>query len=157
VTGWSFHSALQASTLTFVALAALAAVAKSATRSKTSRFARFSRKADALVHAVLVIAYAVYPGLSAKIFATFNCGKVVYADVTERFLVADYSIKCDSPAHTAAEAYATTCIVFICLGTPVLYLALLWRSLGAVQSGARSAMHLRFLVQDYRPGCWYVV
>ena len=154
---WSFHSALLASTLTFLGLAALAAVAKSATRSKKSRFARFARKADTLVHVVLVIAYAVYPSLAAKVFAAFNCGKVAYADGDELFLLADYSIKCDDPAHKLAEAYASACVVFICLGTPVLYLALLWRSLEAVQSGARSAAHLHFLVQDYRHGCWYVI
>ena len=98
----------------------------------------------------------MYPGLSAKIFTTFNCGKVVYADVDEEFLLADYSIDCDDPAHKTAEAFAGICVACICIGTPVLYLVLLWRSHNAVQSGAHSARHLHFLVADYRPECWCV-
>ena len=98
----------------------------------------------------------MYPGLSAKIFATFNCGKVTYVDAIERPLLSDYDIDCDDPAHKDAEAFAGICIACICIGTPVLYFVLLWRSHNAVQTGARSARHLRFLVADYRPECWYV-
>ena len=112
-------------------------------------------KADVLAEATLVIAYAVYPGLSAKIFATFNCGQVSYADVNEEFLLADHDIDCNDPVHKAAETFAGICVACICIGTPVLYFMLLWRSHNAMQSGAHSARHLRFLEADYRPECWY--
>ena len=104
---------------------------------------------------VLILVYTMYPSLSANTFSTFNCGTVVHADGETRFLRADYSIECDSSSHRSAEAYAWFCIVFICIGTPLVYLGLLWRNREAVQSGARSARHLLFLVEEYRSECWY--
>ena len=149
---WSFHSSLLVSTLSFVGLATVAAVAKGMARSKAACLAR---KADMLVSVALFVAYAVYPGLSAKVFATFNCGTVVHAGGSTTYLRADHSIACDEPEHEAFEAYAVVMVALISVGTPALYFALLWWSHDAVQSGARSARHLRWLVQDYRPDCWY--
>ena len=55
---------------------------------------------------MLAIAFAAYPVLSAKIFATFNCGDVKHANGNTRFLRDDYSINCDDAAHKAMESYA---------------------------------------------------
>ena len=96
--------------------------------------------------AVLAIAFAAYPVLSAKIFATFNCGDVKHANGNTRFLRDDYSINCEDATHKAMESYAKAMVVIISIGTPVLYFVLLWRSRHAKHGGG-GARHLLFLSQ----------
>ena len=84
--------------------------------------------------------------LSAKIFATFNCGDVKHANGNTRFLRGDYSINCEDASHKAMESYAQAMVVVISIGTPVFYFALLWRSRHAKHGGG-GARHLLFLSQ----------
>ena len=98
---------------------------------------------------MLAIAFAAYPVLSAKIFATFNCGDVKHANGNTRFLRDDYSINCDDATHKAMESYAKAMVAIISIGTPVLYFVLLWRSRHAKHGGG-GARHLLFLSQVSR-------
>jgi hypothetical protein len=70
---------------------------------------------------MLVGTYVLYPSACATIFSTFNCAEI---DGT-RFLVVDYSIKCDRAEHKEAERWAYFMIVAFAMGLPALYLYLL--------------------------------
>lgn len=82
---------------------------------------------NVLINLVFVIIYLLYPSTSAKIFATFQCKDV--GDGT-KYLRADLSIDCDSPAHVSMTAYAVLMIFIVPLGAPALYAYLLFRSYG---------------------------
>ena len=155
---FNFHTSLLVSTLCFLALALLAATAKLAGKdleaSNNGCIAKLGKRADAFVTGSLVIAYAIYPSLSAKVFATFNCRSI--AGDARQPLRADYSIDCRGDTHKRYEAYATAMVLLISVGVPALYLGLIWKNHNAVQHGARSVRYLRFLVQDYNPDCWFV-
>jgi hypothetical protein len=156
-TDFDFHAGLVVSTLCFLALALLAAGAKKLThkqpRNASTCTAKLSKLADTFVVGSLIVAYSVYPSLSAKVFATFNC-RAVAGDTTEP-LTADYSIDSKDAAHTTYESYAIVMVILISAGTPALYLYLLWRNHAAIHRGEQNVQHLLFLCQDYHPECWY--
>jgi len=147
---FDFHDGLLVSTLGYMSLAmfaTLASVLKGRAENSSNRAMVLIRRwADLVVGAVLAIAFAAYPVLSAKIFATFNCGDVKHANGNTRFLRDDYSINCEDATHKAMESYAKAMVVIISIGTPVLYFVLLWRSRHAKHGGG-GARHLLFLSQ----------
>lgn len=65
--------------------------------------------------------FLLYPSVSAKIFATFQCDDF---DDGNRWLRLDYSINCDSPMHIIMTIYAVIMLVYP-FGTPTLYYFLL--------------------------------
>lgn len=59
------------------------------------------------------IAFLVYPGNSAIIFAVYSCEN--FDDGTS-FLKADYSIDCNDPAHAVMLTYATLMFIVYPIG-----------------------------------------
>jgi hypothetical protein len=98
---------------------------------------------------MLVGTYVLYPSACATIFSTFNCAIIDGA----RFLVVDYSIKCDRAEHIEAERWAFFMIVVFAVGLPALYLYLLKKS--QLTSTADDDEMMAFFSADYKPQYFY--
>ena len=70
---------------------------------------------------MLVGTYFLYPSVCATIFSSFNCDTID----SVAYLIADYSIDCNSKEHVAAEGFAGFMIAAFAVGLPALYMCLL--------------------------------
>ena len=92
--------------------------------SRPSLPGKEQKAVDSLSGTLFVILFLIYPSTSAAIFATFQCEEL--EDGTS-WLLADPSIDCQSRTHTFFWGYALLMVVVYPIGTPILYLVLLWR------------------------------
>jgi hypothetical protein len=118
------------------------------------------------------VIFLLYPLLSRTTFSIFRCQTLATG---ERWHEGDYSINCDSPAHTAIAVVDIFCILIYPVGIPITFLGLLWRdersrhlketvkevaspsgagdATAAVPAVANSSYE--FLRQDYKPEFYY--
>jgi len=90
---------------------------KSAEREKQTK--------NVLASAVLYLAYFVVAPVSIKIFQSLQCES--FEDGSS-YLIADYSIDCDSDEHTSFEVLAYLLVLAYPIGIPAAIWLLLWRS-----------------------------
>ena len=131
ITSGGFHTVLLLQTLVPLAIMLVLAVwgvlliRKGDT--KTKKGASRVVFGDILINFGFLILTLVYPSVSKNIFATFQCKDI--GDGT-RFLRADLSINCASPAHTTMSIYAAVMLLVFPFGAPMLYAYLLFRKHG---------------------------
>jgi hypothetical protein len=65
----------------------------------------------------------MYPVLSANILGVFNCRDLGFSGI---FLRGDYSISCESDSYRATRVLAIIGIVFIPIGVPLFFAALIY-------------------------------
>ena len=174
MSSYSWHFTMYLSLLLFAALTGLQFVLLVSLEAAGRGRAKLLRRMTKLI---VLVTYLLYPSLSNTLFQAFNCQAVD----GRRYLRRDFSIDCDDAAHRAAQWLAGLGIGVCSIGTPVLYLAVLWRNgrgagggaasdgdddhvndgndddgnAGAAGRTARRATHLDFFVQDYKPEFWY--
>ena len=112
--------------------------------------AKKSRAKQGVFVAIYLLLFA-YPVLSVKIIEAFACHEVE----GERFLRADYRVRCDSQEWKAMAAYASVWIVIYVTAFPLFVLYKLWSYRGnttADQQGSKKPelADLRFLLHDYK-------
>ena len=66
--------------------------------------------------------FLIYPSVSAKIFAAFQCEQL---DDGTQWLRADLSVRCYTTTHHLMCYYAAAMVVIYPIGTPLLYYWLL--------------------------------
>jgi len=107
---------------------------------------------------VLVISYAVLPSVSTTVFGAFPCDEL---DTGESFLIADYSINCNSASYSTFAAFAGLMLVVYPLGIPLMYSWLLVQKKEKIKKEVRvreadeDLIGMEFLFDNYRPECWY--
>ena len=107
---------------------------------------------------VLVISYAVLPSVSTTVFGAFPCDEL---DTGESFLIADYSINCNSASYSTFAAFAGLMLVVYPLGIPLMYSWLLVQKKEKIKKEVRvreadeDLIGIEFLFDNYRPECWY--
>ena len=77
---------------------------------------------------VFLVIFLVYPGVSAKVFATFACDKLdepLYG--SDSWLRVDHSISCNDSQRPIYYGYAWLMVFVYPLGVPALYAYLLFR------------------------------
>eukprot|EP00966_Prymnesium_polylepis_P003892 89040-Prymnesium_polylepis.4 len=105
---------------------------------------------------VLIVTFVLVPNTATRIFETFLCDPLEYDEVSaksNRFLHDDLYISCDSEEYQTARTTALAMLVVWPVGTPLLYIALLWASSGALQAGSPTPLSraTAFLSDDYNP------
>ena len=65
-----------------------------------------------------MLIFLIYPSTCARIFEIFVCDTL---DNGARYLIVDYSIHCDSPAHVWIQGYAWIMVFIYPFGMPLLY------------------------------------
>ena len=81
-------------------------------------------------------------GLSAKIFAVFNCQRIDGGS----YLQADLAMDCDSERHATAVALAWFLVFAVAIGLPCLYLFQLYESRHNLEQEQRYAFFWCVLV-----------
>jgi hypothetical protein len=101
--------------------------------------------------------FVSYPFVCSMLFQVHNCQTVD----TLSYLHADYSIECHTAEHRSASIFSGFLIALVAIGTPFLYMLLLFphrdeiRSLMSRNSSSAQSRHLRFFFNDYRPEWYY--
>jgi hypothetical protein len=101
--------------------------------------------------------FVSYPFVCSMLFQVHNCRTVD----TLPYLHADYSIECHTAEHRSASIFSGFLIALVAIGTPFLYMLLLFphrdeiRSLMGRNKRSATSRHLRFLFSDYRPEWYY--
>jgi hypothetical protein len=91
------------------------------------------------------------------LFQVHNCRTID----THSYLHADYSIACHTAEHRSASIFSVFLIALVAIGTPFLYMFLLFphrdeiRSLMARSKRNAPSCHLRVFFGDYRPEWYY--
>jgi hypothetical protein len=98
---------------------------------------------------MLLGTYFLYPSVCATIFTPFNCDTID----TTTYLIADYSIDCDSTEHAAAKNFAYFMIVAFAVGLPALYMCLLMTA--RQTSTTEDSKMLDFFHADYKDEYFY--
>eukprot|EP00953_Heterococcus_sp_UTEX-ZZ885_P004359 2861-Heterococcus_DN1.PRE.2 len=75
--------------------------------------------------AFLTFTFLIYSTVSTVVFQTFACE--YFEDTKQNWLRADYSISCDTDAHTTYKRYAIAMVIVYPCGILLLYSVLLWR------------------------------
>ena len=75
------------------------------------------------VSMALLVTFLVYSSVSSVVFQMFACE---YLDDGKRYLMADYSIDCDSSKHRAFQIYAGFMVLLYPVGVPTFYAWLLF-------------------------------
>ena len=144
ITNGSFHTTLLLQTLVplgiMLLLGSLGALLLRAGDNKTQKGASRAVLGNILLNFVFFILFFIYPSVSKAIFSTFQCKDI--GDGT-RYLRADLSINCASPAHVSMMAYAGVMLVIYPFGAPLLYAYLLLRQHGKQLFRLRSIEILR--------------
>jgi len=140
-----------------------------------------SNKRVALSNAVMsmlfLMNYLILPQVSMVVFKTFSCRQ--FDGDYGSYLIADYSLSCDSPEHKWMVAYASVMVVVYPLGIPLANHFMLWRVRDKVnpnqrnlvfESGSEKAglakatqirdknkdiQYLSFLFAAYQPEYWW--
>jgi hypothetical protein len=111
----------------------------------------------------------VLPGVSSSIFQAFPCDTL---DDGTPWLMADYSLSCDTPMHKLMVLYSLAMTVVYPIGVPVLYSTVLASnrhklnpaagkkfpphlSLAAREQNAIELEGKSFLYKQYRPSMWW--
>lgn len=106
----------------------------------------------------LWITFLVYSSVSSTVFHMFSCETL---DDGNRYLLADYSILCDSSKHRILQVYAAFMIAVYPVGIPLVYAAILFfgrdalRISPAPDTKRPSVKAAVILSSPYRPGCFY--
>ncbi|CAM9177599.1 unnamed protein product [Choristocarpus tenellus] len=79
---------------------------------------------------VLIVCYLIYTQVSTVIFQTFACEDLT--DVEERYLRADFRIKCDSEEHSRYICFAAIMIFIYPIGIPAAFAFVLWKQKGPI-------------------------
>lgn len=74
------------------------------------------------IFAALIISFVLFSPVSIVIFQSFACETF---DDGNSYLIADYSINCDTPEHSFYIAYASIMVLIYPVGVPLTYLILL--------------------------------
>lgn len=85
--------------------------------------------ADRLLTWVFLLFYLVYPSVSSKLFATFQCTLLddgLTPEESTRILTADLSLDCDATWHGVMQFYAVVMLFVYPFGMPALYAYLLF-------------------------------
>jgi hypothetical protein len=128
-------------------------------------FERTDQTASATTHERLrltqrvlnLVVFVTYPFVCSMLFQVHNCRTVDRL----AYLHADYSVVCHNAKHRSAVIFSGFVIAVVAIGTPLLYMTLLFphrdeiRSLMSRSSSNASSRHLRFFFGDYKPQWWY--
>jgi hypothetical protein len=125
---------------------------------------------------LLVITFMVLPSITTTIFKIFPCENLDPNNDDEMshnyYLVADYSINCESDRYRFGVTYAIFMIILYPVGLPALYYWLLYQHrleiskrgiykldddtwLQSLSKLSEDAKVLQFLYRDYKPQYWY--
>ena len=141
VTKTNFHTTLVLQTLVPFALITLCSVS-AVVMFKMSRVPGDFRYdlGNGLLNFVFFIIFLIYPATASKIFSTFQC---LSLDDGTRHLRADFSIDCDSDAHSLVSMYAILMIFIYPFGAPAMYSYLLFVKHGSELSRLRDIETLK--------------
>jgi len=99
---------------------------------------------------VLFTLFLVYPGVSKQVLSYFDC-KYIGPD---RYLMADFSIKCGSPRWNNNLPYACGMLLIYPVGIPAAFFFFLWRYHDRLdEPGVR--LQLGFLYEAYDTDVWF--
>ena len=144
----TFYQRLLSSTLLLLGAVGVVIVRSQLTNGRAA--AKKSRAKQGVFVTIYLLLFA-YPVLSVKIVEAFACHEVE----GERFLRADYRVRCDSQEWKAMAAYAGVWIVGYVIAFPLFVLYKLWSYRGsptAQRQGSKlELVDLRFLLHDYKP------
>jgi hypothetical protein len=143
----TFYQRLLSSTLLLLGAVGVIIVRSQLTNG---RVAKKSRAKQGVFVAIYLLLFA-YPVLSVKIVEAFACHEVE----GERFLRADYRVRCNSQEWKAMAAYSSVWIALYVTAFPLFVLYKLWSYRGnttADQQGSKKPelVDLRFLLHDYK-------
>lgn len=126
---------------------------------------RFRGSADELgtlrrkhVSLVLLLTFLVYSSVSSILFQMFACEDL---EDGNRYLRADYRIRCKSTRHVGFQVYAGFMIVLYTVGIPTFYATLLFRDrhvLKAEEVGRVDSLRIKSfsdLWEPYKPSIFY--
>ena len=81
---------------------------------------RKTERRDALISAVFLIIFLIYPGTSSMLFATFICDNLGETfEGSDRYLRADLSIDCNASDRSLYVSYAAIMCILIPFGVPM--------------------------------------
>lgn len=159
----NFHDQLLVATITPIIVMALLALMYAISLRKH----RGSREAIQVVQQkhvsmALLIAFLVYSTVSSTIFQTFACEALDTDNPLQDkqdYLIADYSIKCDSE-HKKYQIYAGFMVMLYPVGIPSVYAILLFRSRHVLEDKSRreddpSVRAMTSLWEPYKPWRFY--
>eukprot|EP00953_Heterococcus_sp_UTEX-ZZ885_P036825 18957-Heterococcus_DN1.PRE.2 len=171
--GFSYYTELIAKTLAPLAISGALALAFILVYIRNKALSVPKQKAillqNKILQAFLVLTYTVLPGVSSSIFQAFPCDTL---DDGTSWLMADYSLSCDTPMHKLMVLYSLAMTVVYPIGVPVLYSTVLARnshklnpaagkkfpphiSLAAREQNAIELEGMSFLYKQYRPSMWW--
>ena len=133
--GYDFHDTLIIRTATPLGLVALFLLLRYVLGEVGGACTAWSGRC---ARAAMLVVFLVYPGITTKTFAFFQCQKF---DDGSEFLVADYSIDCNGDAHKAMLGYAVTMVLIWPVGVPIVYAALLYHNRKVLLRLRRMAVH----------------
>jgi hypothetical protein len=155
VVDFTWHSTMYVTLVMFAALAGIQFLllvfmeARSMQRKEPPGYVKTAAKV------IVVLTYGCYPSFSNTLFQAFNCQKVD----GKTYLRHDFKIECESSAHQVAQTAAGLGIVVCSIGIPLMYLLVLQRHRNDLTdndpTSDRSAEHLAFFKEDYKPKYWY--
>ena len=91
---------------------------------------RGSKKTENLANSIfgygLFGTFIILPAISTKTITFFACE--TFDDNYGRFMVADYSISCDSEKYQYFFYYALLCILIYPIGVPLFYITILYKN-----------------------------
>jgi hypothetical protein len=96
---------------------------KGSNEIKRSKAARLK---DTMTSAVITFLLVVYPAVSRKCIAYFQCDSDFYDD--RSFLISDYHIECWKGAHLSMSPYAYVMVILYPIGLPLVLLLILVRA-----------------------------
>ena len=113
-----------------------------------------------------MVSFLSLPTSSTALFRTFHCKTF---DNGENYLIADYSINCDSSAHKGYMLFSGLMFMVFPVGTPLAYFFLLHAARDRINPRAADSefqairmrsedstlTHIRPLYAIYRPSMWY--
>lgn len=124
----------------------------------------------------LIVSFMVLPSIATTIFKIFPCQNIDPNNDDDLpgtyFLIADYSIDCDSDRYRFATTYAVFMIIIYPIGLPLLYFWMLYSHKEEIKNRGiykldedtwlqsltklkEDAKILQFLYRDYKPDFWY--
>ena len=109
------------------------------------------------VSMALLVIFLVYSSVSSVVFQMFACE---HLDDGKRYLLADYSIDCESSKHRALQIYAGFMVLLYPVGIPISYAWLLFRNRRLLQDGndrmeALAVRSTSDLWKPYKPRRFY--
>jgi hypothetical protein len=117
----------------------------------------------------LTLSYFILPSVTTTIFEMFPCQNVDPSDTesTSTYLIADYSISCNSNRYFFGVFWAVTMIILYPIGIPLYYFRLLYLEKESIKDRCgedgvdddkripQTTRMLQFLYTSYLPKYWY--